>query len=82
MRLFLLTDVFSPHGDGPAQLGHKLLGVQSDLDDVVEESEERSERERGHEQRDETELDDWREKNKTIICLFTFHKEFSTYVSR
>ena len=57
-----LTNVFSSYGDWPAQLCHKLLGIQSDLDDIVEQSEERSERERSHEQGDEPKLDDWERK--------------------
>lgn len=55
-----LTDVFGPCCDGPTQLRDKLLGVQSDLDDVVQQGEGGSEGERRHEQRDETKLDDWK----------------------
>lgn len=58
-----LTDVFRPGGHGPPQLGHKLLGVQPYFDDVVEQSEERSQREGRHEERDEAKLDDWDDNN-------------------
>lgn len=44
--------------DGAPRAAHELLRVQPDLDDVVQQSEERRERERGHEDRDEAELHD------------------------
>lgn len=58
-----LTDVFGAYGHRPAQLCDELLGVQSDLDDIVEQSEEGGEWERGHKQRHKAELDDW-QRNK------------------
>lgn len=54
------TNVFGFGCDGPAQLHDKLLGVQADLDDVIQESEERSQREGGHEKSHHSELDDYR----------------------
>lgn len=53
-----LTDVLSSGGHRSPQLGHKLLGVEPDFDDVVEQREERSQREGRHEERDEAKLDD------------------------
>lgn len=57
-----LTYVFGAHGHRSAQLCDKLLGIQSDLDDVVEQSEEWGEWERGHKQGHKPELDDWHKK--------------------
>ena len=51
------TDVFGAHGVRPPQLRDKLLGVQADLDDVVEQGEQGSQGEGGHEQRHEPKLD-------------------------
>ena len=49
-------DVLSLLSDGPPRLADKLVCVESDLHPVVEQSEERSERERGHKDRDEAKL--------------------------
>lgn len=54
------TDVFGPDGVGSAQLGDKLLGVQPDLNDIVQECEEGGQGEGGDKEGDETELDDCR----------------------
>lgn len=53
-----LTDVFGPDGHRPAQLGDELLGIQADLDDVVQQREQRGEGEGCHKQGDEAKLDD------------------------
>lgn len=42
---------------GPSELSGELPGVHSDLDDVVDEGQQRRQREGGHEQRDEAKLD-------------------------
>ena len=52
------TDVFGFGCNRPAQLHNKLLGIQANLDDVVEQSEERSQREGRHEQSHHPKLDD------------------------
>lgn len=52
------TDVFGFGCNRPAQLHNKLLGIQANLDDVVQQSEERSQREGGHEQSHHPKLDD------------------------
>lgn len=56
-----LTDVFGSDGHRPSQLGDELLGVQADLDDVIQQREQRGQRKRRHEQGDEAELDDCEE---------------------
>lgn len=48
--------VLSPLHHRTAILGHKLLSIQSNLNPVVHESKERSERTRCHEDGDETKL--------------------------
>ena len=53
----MLTNVFGPGGYRSPQLCHKLLGVEADLDDVVEQSEERCEREGRHKQSHKAKLD-------------------------
>lgn len=53
-----LTNVFSSGSHGSPQLSHELLGIESDFDDVVEQSEERSQWEGRHKQRDKPKLDD------------------------
>ena len=47
----------SPLGHRPPRLTDELLGVQSDLHPVVEEGEQGSQGEGGHEDGDETELE-------------------------
>ena len=49
-------DVLGLLSDGPPRLADKLVCVESDLHPVVEQGEERSERERSHEDRDEAKL--------------------------
>lgn len=51
-------------GDGTSVLSGELPGVHSDLYDVVEESQEWSQRKGGHEERDESKLDHWDEKRE------------------
>lgn len=43
-----LTYVFGLRGQGSPPLGDKLVGVQADLDDVVEEGQERGQGESCH----------------------------------
>ena len=50
------SDVLGLLSNGAPCLTDKLVCVESDLHPVVEQSEERSERERGHKDRDEAEL--------------------------
>lgn len=50
------ADVLSSFHHGPAIFSYKLLSVQSRLHPVIDESEERSERTRCHEDGDETKL--------------------------
>lgn len=64
------TDVLGFGCYGPAELHHKFLGIQADLDDVIEQSKERSQRERGYEQCHHPKLDDCRGNSN----LITFHK--------
>lgn len=52
-----LTDVFGPDRHRPAELGDELLGVQADLDDVVQQREQRGQREGRDKQGDKAELD-------------------------
>lgn len=51
------ADVFDALGERPARLRHHFESVQADFGDVIEQSEQRSEREGGHEERDETVLE-------------------------
>ena len=51
------ADVLRAFGERPARLGHQLLRVEPDLDPVVDEREEGRQREGGHEDGDETELE-------------------------
>lgn len=55
------TDVLGFSCNGPAELHNKFLGIQADLYDVIEQSEERSQRERGYEQGHHPKLYDCRE---------------------
>ena len=57
----LPTNVFGSGCHWPLELTHKLLGIKTDLNNIVEQSEERSERKRRHKQRHETKLYDCRE---------------------
>lgn len=52
------TDIFGLGSDRPAQLLHELLGIQANFDDVIQKSEERSQREGSHEESDHPKLDD------------------------
>ena len=60
-RAQTLTDVLGSDGHWPSELSDELLGVQADLNDVVQEREERGQREGCDKQGDEAELDDCRE---------------------
>lgn len=51
------ADAASLGRHGPSELSGELPGVHSDLDDVVDEGQQRRQREGGHEQRDEAKLD-------------------------
>lgn len=62
-----------------AELGGDLPGVHPYLKQVVDQSQDGSQREGGHEQGDEAKLDDWRRKKETIVrpliisvCSLTF----------
>ena len=63
-------------GDCSSHFTHELVRVNSNLEDVVSESEERSQRERSHEDCDEAELENYGYKgNKTNInTLIDCHK--------
>lgn len=50
------TYVFTPHSIRPPDLGDELCGVESDFNNVVEQSEGWCQREGGHEQRHEAVL--------------------------
>ena len=60
-RAQALTDVLGSDSHWPSELGDKLFVVQADLNDVVQEREERGQREGCDKQGDEAELDDCRE---------------------
>lgn len=49
---------------GPSELRGELPGVHSNLDDVVDECQQRSQREGGHEQCDEAKLNHWRSERR------------------
>ena len=51
------ADVFDPLRDGAAVMDEQLLGVEAQLEHVVEEREQRRQRKGGHEDRDEAVLD-------------------------
>ena len=53
-----LTDVLCSGCHRPPELTYKLLGVQSDLNDVVEQSQQGSQRERCHKDGGEAKLQD------------------------
>ena len=55
------SDVLRPQRQLPPLRRHHLVRVQPDLDDVVDEREERRQRERSHEQRYEAVLDHCKE---------------------
>lgn len=70
------TDVFGLGRQRAAPLGHELVGVQTDLDDVVEQRQERRQRKRRHEDGGEAELQNCQEKSDqtaeyvgVTICL-------------
>lgn len=52
------TNVSSAGRHGSPPLSDKLVGIKTDLNDVVEKSEERSQRERCYEDGGETKLED------------------------
>lgn len=52
------TDVLGFSCYWPAELHNKFLGIQANLDDVIEQSEEWSQRERGYKQGHHPKLDD------------------------
>ena len=62
-----VTDVFGLDSVRSSQLGDKLLGIEADLDHVVEKSEERSQRERRDKQRNKTKLDNWGENTHRVV---------------
>lgn len=51
------TDVFAPDAVGPSDLGDKFRSIETNLDDVVEQSKRWRQREGGHEERHEPVLD-------------------------
>lgn len=53
-----LTDICGPGRHGSPPLGDELVGVETDLDDVVEQSQERSQRERSYKDGGEAKLED------------------------
>lgn len=63
------TDVLGFGCNWPAELHNKFLGIQADLYDVIEQSKERSQRERGYEQCHHPKLYDCRENNSLITFL-------------
>ena len=50
------ADIFCPFGHGSARFANELLGVQANFDPVIEQGEERRQRESRHEDGDEAEL--------------------------
>ena len=54
------SDVFDPLRDGAAVMDEQLLGVEAELEDIVEEGEERRERKCRDEDCYEAVLDDWK----------------------
>ena len=65
------TNVFRFGCNWPAQFHNKLLGIQANLDDVIQKSEERSQRERGHEESHHPKLDDWGHRWEKISTAVT-----------
>lgn len=62
------ADVLRPLGHGAAGLAHELLRVQPDLHPVVEQREERRQREGRHEDGDEAKLEDCgREEEERVV---------------
>ena len=56
---YALANILSSLRDGTSKKGDKLVCVETNFQDVVQQGEERSERKRRHENRDETELNDY-----------------------
>lgn len=54
----ILTDVFGFSRNGPSVRRDEFLGVEADLDDIVQERKQRSQREGGHKQGHHSKLDD------------------------
>lgn len=52
----ILTDIFSLSSNGPSVLRDKFLGVEADLNNVVQERKQRSQREGGYKQGHHSEL--------------------------
>lgn len=64
------TDVFGFGCEGSAQLHYKLLRIQTNFDDIIEQSKERSQREGGHKESHHAKLNNWRgEKQSKKIVL-------------
>ena len=59
-------DVLRPLRDGPPGFADEFLSVEPNLDPVVEQGEERGQRERRHEDRDETELEHFGERKRMM----------------
>ena len=57
--MFSVTDVLCSKRDRSLPLRYDLVGVKTDLDDVIEKREERCQRKRCHEYGDEAILDHW-----------------------
>lgn len=62
----MLTYVGRPGRHGSPPLSDELVGVQADLDDVVEQSEQRCQRERCHEDSGEAKLEDCAQSERWI----------------
>lgn len=68
--LSLLTYVFCSHCVWPPQLSNKFFCIKTDLDDVVQKSKERGQREGGNKECDKAKLDNWRKEKKNSSNVF------------
>lgn len=74
--LSLLTYVFCSHCVWPPQLSNKFFCIKTDLDDVVQKSKERGQREGGNKECDKAKLDNWGKEKKIAAMFFdSFWKE-------
>lgn len=68
--LSLLTYIFFSHCVWPPQLSHKFICIKTNLNDVVQKSKGRGQREGGNKECDKAKLDNWEKKNKNKIHNF------------
>lgn len=67
------SNVLGSVGDRPSHFTHELVRVNADLKDVVGKGEERSQRKCSHEDRDETELENFWSKTKRELTKIHFN---------